>query len=100
MIDKGYIFARCPVCGCMNRVLVTFPAFNKPFSPRTYECHMCGANNLASDPHKYDEDGNIIDSDYFSDIDHEQFIEDYENRPDVQAGWAQQDLIDSYRRER
>lgn len=31
---------------------------------------------------------------------HEAFIEEYENRPDVQAGWAQQDLIDLRRRER
>lgn len=31
---------------------------------------------------------------------HERFIEEYESRPDVCAGWAQQDLIDSYRRER
>ena len=31
---------------------------------------------------------------------HEQFIEDYENSPETQYGWAQQDLIDSYRRER
>lgn len=28
------------------------------------------------------------------------FIEDYENDPFVQDGWAQQDLIDSYRFER
>lgn len=27
------------------------------------------------------------------------FIEEYENRPDVQYGWAQQDLIDLRRRE-
>lgn len=101
--DWGYIYTRCPVCGGMNRILVTFPAFNKPFNPRTYECHMCGAYNLASDPHTYDDEGHIIDSDYFSDIDkaeiHKQFVEDYENRPDVQAGWAQQDLIDLRRRE-
>ena len=31
---------------------------------------------------------------------HARFVEDYESRPDVCAGWAQQDLIDSYRRER
>lgn len=31
---------------------------------------------------------------------HERFVDEYENRPDVQAGWAQQDLIDMYRRER
>ena len=31
---------------------------------------------------------------------HQRFIEEYESRPDVCAGWAQQDLIDSYRRER
>jgi hypothetical protein len=28
-----------------------------------------------------------------------EFIEEYENRPEVQDGWAQQDLIDSYHRE-
>lgn len=31
---------------------------------------------------------------------HERSVEEYESRLDVQAGWAQQDLIDSYRRER
>lgn len=30
----------------------------------------------------------------------EAFIEEYEGRPDVQAGWAFQDKIDSMRRER
>jgi hypothetical protein len=29
-----------------------------------------------------------------------EFIEDYENRPDVQYGWAQQDLIDQHFYER
>ena len=29
----------------------------------------------------------------------EQFIEDYENSPETQYGWAQQDLIDMRRRE-
>lgn len=28
------------------------------------------------------------------------FYEDYYSRPDVCAGWAQQDIIDMYRRER
>lgn len=27
-------------------------------------------------------------------------IEEYENNPEIQLGWAQQDLMDSYRRER
>lgn len=31
---------------------------------------------------------------------HERFIEEYESRPDVQAGWAFQDLCDLRRRER
>ena len=31
---------------------------------------------------------------------HERFLEEYENDPIVQAGWAQQDVIDMYRRER
>lgn len=30
----------------------------------------------------------------------EAFFEDYYSRPDVCAGWAQQDVIDMYRRER
>lgn len=31
---------------------------------------------------------------------HDRFIEEYENRPDVQAGWAFQDMCDLRRRER
>lgn len=31
---------------------------------------------------------------------HERFIEEYESRPDVQAGWAFQDHLDMMRRER
>lgn len=30
----------------------------------------------------------------------QQFIEDYENRPETQYGYYQQDIIDMYRRER
>lgn len=30
----------------------------------------------------------------------EQFLEDYYNDPEVQAGWHQQDIIDMRRRER
>lgn len=30
---------------------------------------------------------------------YEQFLEDYENDPEVQAGWRNQDLIDMRRRE-
>jgi hypothetical protein len=30
---------------------------------------------------------------------HEQFIEDYENSPETQRGWAQQDLIEMHRME-
>ena len=43
--------------------------------------------------------------DYMKDYDREaaeaeaQFIEDYENSPEVQYGWYQQDLIDMRRRE-
>ena len=31
---------------------------------------------------------------------YEQFLEAYENNPEVQYGWHQQDIIDMYRRER
>lgn len=36
----------------------------------------------------------------FREEEHERFIEEYENNPMVCEGWAQQDLIDMYRRER
>lgn len=31
---------------------------------------------------------------------HERFVEEYEGRPEVQAGWAFQDMCDLRRRER
>jgi hypothetical protein len=36
----------------------------------------------------------------FREEEHERFIEEYENDPMTCEGWAQQDLIDMYRRER
>jgi len=36
----------------------------------------------------------------FREEEHDRFIEEYENNPLVCEGWAQQDLIDMYRRER
>ena len=59
MNDQGYIRARCPLCGGVNRVLVTFPAFNKPFNPTIHTCR-CGAEFIVYDPHKYRADGKII----------------------------------------
>lgn len=60
-----------------------------------------------------DEDGTWAQGHYFSELDnaieylnekceerHKEVIEQYENDPMVHEGWAQQDLIDSYRRER
>lgn len=61
MADYGYVFTRCPVCGKTCRVLVTFPAWNKPFNPTIHKC-MCGVEIIVSDHHKYDENGYIIDS--------------------------------------
>lgn len=61
----------------------------------------------------YDEDGTWGQGHYFHELDyaiaylnglceerHKEVIEQYENDPMVHEGWAQQDLIDSYRRER
>lgn len=36
----------------------------------------------------------------FRQEEHDRFIEEYENNPMTCEGWAQQDLIDMYRRER
>lgn len=60
-----------------------------------------------------DEDGTWGQGHYFHELDyaiaylnglceerHKGVIEQYENDPMVHEGWAQQDLIDSYRRER
>lgn len=60
MLHQGYIYYRCPICGRKNRILVTFPAWNKPFNTTTHKC-SCGTTNEVYDPHKFDEDGNIID---------------------------------------
>ena len=40
------------------------------------------------------------DCEHIAAEEHERFIEEYENRPDVQAGWAFQDMLDLRRRER
>lgn len=55
----GYIYSRCPDCGRNNRILVTFPAYNKPFKTTTHQC-TCGSMLKVVDPHKYDADGRII----------------------------------------
>lgn len=56
----GYVYSRCPVCGRNNRIFVTFPTWNGPFKTRTFECE-CGTTLTITDPHKYDNDGNIIE---------------------------------------
>lgn len=56
----GYVYTRCPECNRNNRVLVTFPTWNGPFRPTVHECN-CGALLRVTDPHKYDQDGRIIE---------------------------------------
>lgn len=59
---KGFVRTYCDECGKMNRVEVEFKDFNKPFEDTTYTCSHCGAKNLLTDPHEYNDDGTIKES--------------------------------------
>ena len=57
-----------------------------------YTCeYWCGAE----EPEDYPEDYEQMEAEAEA-----QIIDDYENDPETWLGWSQQDLIDSYRRER
>lgn len=59
---EGYVYTYCDECGKKNRVKVTFNNFNEPFNDTEYKCKYCGANNLLTDPHSYDKNGNLIEA--------------------------------------
>lgn len=59
---KGFVRTYCDECGKMNRVEVEFKDFNKPFEDTIYTCSHCGAKNLLTDPHEYNDDGTIKES--------------------------------------
>lgn len=58
-MQSGTIRTTCPVCGANNRVEVTFPAYNRGFDPKKYDCPTCGEHLTVTDPHEYNEDGTI-----------------------------------------
>ena len=58
----GYVYTYCDECGKKNRVKVTFNNFNEPFNDTEYKCKYCGANNLLTDPHSYDKNGNLVEA--------------------------------------
>lgn len=60
--DEGYVYTYCDECGKKNRVKVTFNNFNEPFNDTEYKCKYCGTNNLLTDPHSYDENGNVVEA--------------------------------------
>lgn len=59
---EGYVYTYCDECGKKNRVKVTFNNFNEPFNDTEYKCKYCGANNLLTDPHSYDKNGNLFEA--------------------------------------
>lgn len=59
---EGYVYTYCDECGKKNRVKVTFNKFNEPFNDTEYKCKYCGANNLLTDPHSYDKNGNLVEA--------------------------------------
>lgn len=59
---EGYVYTYCDECGKKNRVKVTFNNFNEPFNDTKYKCKYCGTNNLLTDPHSYDENGNVVEA--------------------------------------
>lgn len=63
MENSGYIYVHCPKCYYRNRVLVTFPAWNKPFDTRDVECECCKTVFVITDPNVFDENGKLIYTD-------------------------------------
>lgn len=59
---EGYVYTYCDECGKKNRVKVTFNNFNEPFNDTEYKCKYCGTYNLLTDPHSYDENGNVVEA--------------------------------------
>lgn len=59
---KTYVYSRCPVCGHLMRVEVTFPDPCKPFNPTLHTCEECGCECIVRDPHRYNPDGTIEES--------------------------------------
>lgn len=59
---EGYVYTYCDECGKKNRVKVTFNNFNEPFNDTEYKCKYCGARNLLTDPHLYDENGYVVEA--------------------------------------
>lgn len=59
---EGYVYTYCDECGKKNRVKVTFNNFNEPFNDTEYKCKYCGTNNLLTDTHSYDENGNVVEA--------------------------------------
>lgn len=59
---EGYVYTYCDECGEKNRVKVVFNNFNEPFNDTEYKCKYCGARNLLTDPHSYDENGYVVEA--------------------------------------
>lgn len=59
---EGYVYTYCDKCGKKNRVKVVFNSFNEPFNDTEYKCKYCGTRNLLTDPHSYDENGNVVEA--------------------------------------
>lgn len=59
---EGHVYTYCDECGKKNRVKVVFNNFNEPFNDTEYKCKYCGAYNLLTDPHSYDENGNVAEA--------------------------------------
>ena len=59
---EGYVYTYCDECGKKNRVKVVFNSFNEPFNDTEYKCKYCGTRNLLTDPHSYDENGNVVEA--------------------------------------
>lgn len=60
--DEGYVYTYCDGCGKKNRVKVSFKDWKSPFDDTEYDCEYCGAHNLLTDPHIYDDEGYVIES--------------------------------------
>ena len=56
----GRVCTVCPECGKRQWVEVIFSSFQERFKDTTFHCEKCGIELELTDPHQFDEHGNII----------------------------------------
>ena len=60
VIGVDSIFTRCPDCGKIQRVAVSFSKKDEGFETAHHTCGFCGCEMIVEDYRKYDGKGTIV----------------------------------------